>query len=34
MRAPTTCFLNGGLLRYQPTPDRVSCVDLDPVEVI
>lgn len=34
MRAPTTRFLNGGLLRYQPTPDRVSCVDLSAVEGI
>jgi len=34
MRGSTTRFLNGVLLRYQPTPDRVSCVDLDPVEGI
>jgi len=34
MRGPTTCFLNGWLVRYSPTLDLVSCVDLDPVEGI
>jgi hypothetical protein len=34
MRGSTARFLNGGILRYSPTPDRVSCVDLDPVEGI
>ena len=34
MRGSTTRFLNGWLLRYSPTPDRVSCVDLDPMEAL
>jgi len=32
MRGSTARFLNGWLLRYSPTLDLVSCVDLDPVE--
>jgi hypothetical protein len=32
MRGSTARFLNGWLLRYSHTPDRVSCVDLDTVE--
>ena len=31
MRGSTTHFHSGWLLGYYPAPDRLTCVDLDPV---